>query len=93
MTKLLLLGLEIGNIVFRWFHFDGHPLGNSNSVPFETLYLFRVIGKKPHFFHADVGQYLRAYTVITQISGKTEGYIRLYRVVTLRPEDNMPSIC
>ena len=70
VAHFLLLGFEVAGVFGLRHRFDWHLLDDFEFVTFEADNFARVVGHEQDFAHAEVGDDLRADTVVTKVHGK-----------------------
>ena len=64
MPHLVPFRLQIIYVIFIWCNYDGHPIDDFYTVPFETDDFLGVVGHQTHFLHSQINQDLGADTII-----------------------------
>ena len=82
MAHLFLFGSQIGMRDFVYARLARNSLNDLDPGLFKLAYLFRIVGKQPNLFRAELLQDLRGKVILTRVRSKAELLISLDRVHT-----------
>ena len=72
MTQTLLLGLQVGQVLFGWHRPQWNALGNAQPEIGNASVFRRIVGQQSQARDAEVPQDSCAYRVVTRIDGHAE---------------------